>query len=117
MANTPEKAVKTRIAEILHSHGAYYVMPMTFGFGASGHPDFVGCIYGMAFGIEAKATAKQKPRTLQLKRLQELHDAGGLAMVVHSGTVEQLRLFLTDLKNKRSSIYADHIARKERNSP
>lgn len=97
-AGVLERDVKKEIAAILAKHSAYWVMPMTFGYGASGHPDFVGCVYGRMFGIEAKATAKQKPRPLQLKRLEEIRQAGGMALVINSDNIEGLDALLNHLR-------------------
>jgi len=101
-----EKDVKKNIAALLAKHNAYWCMPMTFGYGASGHPDFVGCVYGVMFGIEAKATPKQKPRPLQLKRLEEIKRAGGVALIIHNENVDQLKQlleYLEDLNASRNS--------------
>lgn len=97
-AGVLERDVKKEISAILAKHSAYWVMPMTFGYGASGHPDFVGCVYGRMFGIEAKATVKQKPRPLQLKRLKEIKQAGGMALVINSDNIEGLDALLNHLR-------------------
>jgi len=98
-----EKEVKQRIAETLAKHNAYWVMPVTFGFGASGHPDFVCCVYGYMIGIEAKKSAKEKPRPLQVKRLKELQAAGGIALVIHGGNVDQLPKLLHFMREQYAS--------------
>ncbi len=101
VAKVLEPEVKKRISALLAKHGAYWCMPMTFGYGASGHPDFVGCVYGVMFGIEAKATPKQKPRPLQLKRLDEIKSAGGMALVINNENVAALGQLLDYLKERQ----------------
>jgi hypothetical protein len=98
-----ERDVKKEIAALLAKHNAYWTMPVTFGYGASGHPDFVGIVYGYGFGIEAKKTAKQKPTALQRKRLDEITKAGGLSMVIHDENVHQLATLLDSLKDRHAS--------------
>lgn len=98
-----ERDVKAAISALLKKHGGYWVMPMTFGYGASGHPDFVGCVYGRAFGIEAKATPKQLPRPLQLKRLDELQRAGGISLVIHNENLSALAGLLDDMKGQAAN--------------
>ena len=52
---TPEAKVKAKVKAILKNLGAYYVMPVTSGYGNSGAPDFLVCIRGKFIGIECKA--------------------------------------------------------------
>ena len=98
-----ERDVKKEISALLAKHNAYWVMPMTFGYGASGHPDFVGCVYGVMFGIEAKATPKQKPRPLQVKRLEEIKRAGGIALVIHDINIRELGTLLEYMRGLHAS--------------
>ena len=52
MAMTPERRVKTQVRKVLDKLGAYYVMPVTGGYGNSGAPDFLVCLQGRFIGIE-----------------------------------------------------------------
>jgi len=87
--STPEGKIKTKIKKVLDKLGAYYTMPATGGYGSSGVPDFVGCIEGRFFGIEAKAGNNQ-PTALQLSHLKRIAEAGGMALVVNDGNVDNL---------------------------
>ena len=64
MATTPEGKVKKGVRQVLDGLGAYYVMPVTGGYGKQGAPDFLVCYQGKFFGIETKA-GKGKTTALQ----------------------------------------------------
>jgi len=90
---TPEGKVKKRVKEILKELGAYYVMPVTGGYGNSGAPDFLVCYRGIFFGIETKAKGG-KVTALQQKNLHQIQESGGQQIVVSEGNVEHLKDFL-----------------------
>lgn len=93
MAQTPEAKVKAGVRKVLEGLGAYYVMPVTGGYGNSGAPDFLVCLAGRFIGIECKA-GKNQPTPLQEKNLHLIHKAGGAAMVVNENNLSQLKLLL-----------------------
>jgi len=80
MGTTPEGKVKKKIKTCIELIGAYYAMPMGTGYGNAGVPDFLICYKGRFIGIEAKANGG-KPSALQLKNLDQIIEAGGLAFV------------------------------------
>jgi len=86
---TPESKVKKRVKEILKNLGAYYVMPVTSGYGNSGAPDFLVCYQGRFIGIECKA-GKGRVTALQQKNLDLIDIAGGWTFVINEENVEQL---------------------------
>lgn len=92
---TPESKVKARVKKILTELGAYYAMPVTGGFGNSGVPDFLICVKGKFYGIECKANGG-KPTALQLKHLDDIRKAGGIALVIDETNVETLRKELSN---------------------
>jgi pantoate kinase len=89
MATTPEAKVKAKIKTILKEHGVYYAMPIGTGYGNSGVPDFLCCVNGHFFAIEAKA-GKGVATALQIKNMQQILDANGLAMVVREDNLDKL---------------------------
>jgi pantoate kinase len=89
MATTPEAKVKAKIKVILKEHGVYYAMPIGTGYGNSGVPDFLCCVNGHFFAIEAKA-GKGVATALQIKNMQQIIDANGLAMVVREDNLDKL---------------------------
>lgn len=86
MAQTPERKVKVAVRKQLEALGAYYVMPVTGGYGNSGAPDFLVCLRGKFIGIECKA-GSNKPTALQEKNLLAIHKAGGSGLVVNEMNV------------------------------
>lgn len=93
LPSTPEKLVKRGVREVLKKLGAYYVMPVTGGYGASGAPDFLVCLNGRFVGIECKAKGN-KPTALQEMNLAAIRAAGGLAYVVDEHNVGSLEALL-----------------------
>lgn len=89
MASTPERKVKDQVKKILKDLGAYYVMPVTSGYGNSGAPDFLVCLRGKFIGIECKA-GKGKTTALQDKNLDLIDKAGGWTFVVNEESVSKL---------------------------
>jgi Holliday junction resolvase len=87
---TPEAKVKAKVKKILLEVGAYYAMPVTGGYGNSGVPDFLICKGGLFYAIECKANGN-KPTALQLKNLEDIYKAGGVALVVDEKNVDQLK--------------------------
>jgi pantoate kinase len=87
---TPEGKVKLKVKKILSDMGAYYAMPMGTGFSSSGVPDFLICIGGVFCGIECKANGN-KPTALQLKHIDDIRKAGGIAFVIDETNVGNLR--------------------------
>ena len=87
---TPEGKVKKRVKEILNEAGAYWAMPLGTGFSSSGTPDFLVCVEGRFCGIECKANGN-KPTALQLKHLDDIRKAGGIALVIDETNVGNLR--------------------------
>lgn len=94
MATTPEGKVKARVKKVLQDLNAYYVMPATGGYGSSGAPDFIACLYGNFIGIECKS-GKNQPTLLQLKHLSDIKSAGGKSIVVNEANLDQLRDWLS----------------------
>lgn len=94
---TPESKVKKRVKEILKNLGAYYVMPVTGGYGNSGAPDFLVCYQGKFIGLECKA-GKGKVTALQQRNLDLIDNAGGWSFVINEENVEQLVNLQTIIK-------------------
>jgi hypothetical protein len=106
MASTPEAKVKKAVRQVLDSLGAYYVMPVTSGYGNSGAPDFLICLQGRFVGIECKA-GKNKPTALQELNLKRIKDAGGVALVVNEINVVNLNSLLSGERNEDETISSE----------
>ncbi len=103
MAATPEKKVKDKVVAILKQEGAYYFFPATHGFGRSGVPDVVACVNGYFLAIECKA-GKNKPTTLQIREIENIRHAGGVAVVVNETNWDMLPELVRKLKRGTSII-------------
>ena len=90
---TPEAKVKKRIKSILEELQCYFFMPPANGYGRAGIPDFVGCLNGMFFSIEAKA-GKGKTTALQDRELERIRQAGGFALIVNEENLDGLKIIL-----------------------
>jgi hypothetical protein len=95
MAATPESKVKAKIKAILKTHGVYYAMPIGTGYGNSGVPDFLCCLNGKFFAIEAKA-GKGTTTALQEKNLKNIIESGGDAWVVNETNLVHLEEFVKE---------------------
>lgn len=93
---TPEAKVKKKVRTLLETHGAYYAMPMTGGYGSSGVPDFLVCHHGRFIGIECKANGG-KPTALQLTNMKRIELAGGTAVVINEDNLNQLEKLLESI--------------------
>lgn len=90
MRYKPEAYVKQRIRELFDKYGVWYFMPRGTAFGRSGIPDFIACVNGRFFGIEAKANINCRPTAMQLKHMRDINERGGIAFVVHIGNLDEL---------------------------
>lgn len=98
MGDKPEVLVKRRVHARLKAANAYAVNYIGGAFANNGTPDILACYRGKFIGIECKA-GKNKPTRLQLRNLEKIEEAGGLAFVINETNVE----LLDDLENARSN--------------
>lgn len=97
MAATPEKRVKDKVVGILKAEGAYYFFPATHGYGRSGVPDIVACVNGRFLAVECKA-GKNKPTALQVREIENIRHAGGVAVVVNEENWDMLTELVRKMK-------------------
>ena len=97
MPKTPEGKVKDEVRRVLKALNIYYFMPATGGYGRSGVPDIVGCVNGRFVAIECKAGLNQ-PTALQEREMENIKNAGGVAVVINEGSVRGLADLLRGLK-------------------
>lgn len=90
---TPEAKVKKKVRALLETYSAYYAMPATGGYGASGVPDFLVCHHGRFIGIETKA-GSNKPTALQLANMKQIERAGGVTLVINETNIDELAKLL-----------------------
>lgn len=81
---TPEGKRKKKINNLLDSYrpALYYHMPVPNGYGRS-TIDYLGCVRGLFFGIEAKARSNQGPTERQEGIIGDIRAAGGTVFVIN----------------------------------
>ena len=100
MAKTPEGKIKDKVVDILKSEGVYYFFPATHGYGRSGVPDIVACVDGNFLAIECKA-GTNKPTALQVREIEAIRKAGGVAVVANEENWDMVRTLVRNLKQER----------------
>lgn len=80
----PESLLVNRIIKRLNEERPGFWMKIHGGpFQKAGLPDIIGCYGGQFVGLEVKQPGGVAT-PLQAQRLHKIHDAGGVAWVVHS---------------------------------
>lgn len=93
-APVSEAAFKTKLCKELRRRGCYVVRTVMGGMGRKGVPDLLVCYRGTFIGIEVKRERGMKPTPLQERNLQEISEAGGLAIVMCPEQMDQLARIL-----------------------
>jgi hypothetical protein len=94
---TPEGKVKSSIKKILKDAGAWYYLPVSNGMGQHGIPDFLCCLGGKLFAVEAKAGVN-KTTGLQDIQLAKLREAGAKTFIINETNLEELQIWIQQNK-------------------
>lgn len=97
MALTPEGKIKAKVVKILRDEGVYYFFPATHGYGRSGVPDIICCVAGKFLAIECKAGGN-KPTALQVREIETIRQAGGVAVVTDETNWDEIRELIRSLR-------------------
>ena len=100
---TPEGKVKKKVLDLLTQHGAYYLMPVTGGYGRSGVPDIIACLHGRFLAIECKAGGN-KTTALQDKALADIQKAGGSALIINEDNTKDLEFLIKFIKGELNDV-------------
>ena len=95
-----EAQFKTAMIKWLKDNGAYAVRTVTGGAQVVGTPDLLVCWRGWFVGLEAKRSAREKATPWQLRRLEEIKAAGGLAWVAFPENWPDIKAALQALESK-----------------
>lgn len=95
--STPEGKVKDRIKKILKAHNIWYYMPVSMGMGQHGIPDFLCCLNGKLFSVEAKA-GTNKPTGLQEMQMSRLRDAGATTFTINEDNLGAIETWINNHK-------------------
>ncbi len=68
-------------------------MPIGTGYGNSGVPDFLCCVYGYFIAIEAKA-GNGTTTALQEKNLTNVRESGGVALVINETNLADIEMHI-----------------------
>lgn len=80
---TPEKHVENHIRKTFQTVGGYIVKFFASPNTNKGVPDLLGCLAGRFIALEIKRLHQGKPTPVQLKNLQQIANAGGIALVTN----------------------------------
>ena len=94
--DTKEHKVKKKVTELLKQYEIYYFFPATHGYGRSGVPDIICCIRGYFLAIECKA-GTNKPTALQLREIERIQKAKGVAFVVNEDNLDELHTTIKEI--------------------
>lgn len=93
-----EKNFENKIKKYIEELGGWQVKFFANRMTKNGIPDLICCVGGYFVGIEVKAQ-NGHPSALQLHHCSEIRKAGGFAFIVYPSGWEQLKVFLTGIKN------------------
>ncbi len=82
MASTPENKIKNWAdKQILTAFpNRFKFMPVPGRWGGKGIPDILYCINSKFIAVEVKSTTGMIPTAIQLKKMSEISESGGLAV-------------------------------------
>jgi hypothetical protein len=100
---TPEGRVKSRVKDLLQTFDVYWFMPATGGYGSSGVPDFVCCVFGKFLAIECKA-GNNRPTALQEREMDYIRQAYGTALVINEDNLDELAVYLAATKGNHHDV-------------
>lgn len=92
-----EKQFEQQVKAFLKDHDCWVLKTWSNGIQREGVPDLLVCCNGFFLGIELK-NEKGRPSALQLWNIDEIRDAGGIAMVLYPDQFEQLQNLIIDLQ-------------------
>lgn len=85
-----EKNYENRIKTYLRMKGCYFVKYHGNAYSTNGTPDILACVNGQFIAIEVKAQSGH-PSELQLAKISDIRNAGGLAYVVYPSGWNRLK--------------------------
>lgn len=94
-----EKQFENKVKKFLKEQGAWFIKYNPEFFGAKGTPDILACCNGYFLGIEVKRETG-KPSELQLKKIEQIRQAGGIAMVLKPSGFENFKKIVEGLYEK-----------------
>lgn len=91
-----EKNFENRVKQFLKEQGCFFVKYWGGGrFTQDGVPDLLICCSGYFIAVELKAT-KGRPSELQIVKLKQITDAGGIGFLLYPQQFEDFKQFIKD---------------------
>ena len=94
-----EKAFENKIKKFIKEKGCYVLKDNPEYFWIKRTPDLLICCKCYILGIEVKRETG-KPSKLQLKKIEEIKNAGGIAMVLYPSGFEKFKKLIEELINE-----------------
>ena len=99
-----EKDYENRIKDYLTKQGCWYIKYWGGGgFTRSGVPDLLICCSGYFIAAEVKAK-NGRPSDLQLKKLRDIREAGGIAILLYPDDFETFKRLIRAVQAEEHSI-------------
>lgn len=98
-----EKRFEVKVRRYLDSIGAWSVKYHGNAMSANGTPDLLVCLSGVFMAIEVKAS-NGKPSELQKYKINQINEAGGVAMVLYPEGFDDFRLLCEEVLRCSSHI-------------
>lgn len=106
-----ETPFKEKVEALLLKHNAWFIKYWAGArYTKEGIPDVLACINGTFYGLELKGDGG-KPRILQLIKLRDIRNSGGIGLLLYPKDLKEFEQFISDpyeLKNF-SAWYRDNI--------
>lgn len=92
-----ESDVKREVQKLLKkSHGVWYFMPASNGYGRAGIPDFIINFRGKFLAVETKFS-RNKPTPAQKMELKKIHESFGTSLIINEENIDTLEEVLKDM--------------------
>jgi Holliday junction resolvase len=91
-----EKDFEKQVKEYLKESGCWFLKTWSNGVQREGVPDLLVCCNGYFLGVELKA-ANGHPSELQLKNIQWIRKAYGIAIVLYPNQFEEFKELIHDM--------------------
>lgn len=92
----PEKKYEMQLRKFIESIGGYTIKQFGCAFTKAGLCDLTCCIKGKFVAIEVKAS-NGKPSPLQLRNIEQVKAAGGIAFIAYPQDFDKIQAFLKSL--------------------
>lgn len=116
MSQTPEKKIENKIRTDFEAAGGYIKKFFASPHTNKGIPDLIGVLRGRYVALEVKRPTGGKPTPVQIKNLQEIANADGIALITNDPEIINILVMHFDhntiksqkLKSKNEQVKIDY---------